>query len=130
MVGKRSHLNKAPKTQQICHYKHTKKTSEHFLFFNAGIDFRLRYNFANIGSFAKVSVRVYIYNSLVKLCTNIWSCSLTHTLGLHKRITLNVTKSCQYKWYHILDDYCCLRLLSAPCYCSKEKTLAWNPHKH
>ena len=55
---------KAPKTQQICHYRHTRKTSEVFLMFNAGTDFSLRNNFANSGSFAKVSVPVYIYNSL------------------------------------------------------------------
>ena len=57
--------NKAPKTQQICHYKHTRKTSELFLLFNTGVDFSLRNNFANSGSCAKVSVPVHIYNSLI-----------------------------------------------------------------
>ena len=56
--------SKAPKTQQICHYKHTRKTSELFLLFNAGVDFSLRNNFANSGSFTKVSVPVHNYNSL------------------------------------------------------------------
>ena len=56
--------SKAPKTQQICHYKHTRKTSELFLLFNTGADFSLCNNFANSGSCAKVSVPLYIYNSL------------------------------------------------------------------
>ena len=52
------------KKQQICHYRHTKKTRELFLLFNAGVKFSLRNNFANSGFFAKVSVPVHIYNSL------------------------------------------------------------------
>ena len=56
--------SKAPKTQQICHYRHMRKTSELFLLFNTGADFSLRNNFANSGSCAKVSVPVHIYNSL------------------------------------------------------------------
>ena len=58
--------SKAPKTQQIFHYKHRSKTSELFLLFNTGVDFSLRNNFANSGSFAKVSVPVHNYNSLFK----------------------------------------------------------------
>ena len=58
--------SKAPKTQQICHYRHTRKTSELFLLFNTGAEFSLRNNFANSGSFAKVSVPVHIYNSLIQ----------------------------------------------------------------
>ena len=57
--------SKAPKTQQICHYKRTRKTSEFFLLFNAGVNFSIRNNFANSGPFAKVSVLVHIYNSLL-----------------------------------------------------------------
>ena len=56
--------SKAPKTQQICHYRHTRKTSDLFLLFNTGVNFSLRNNFDNAGSFAKVSVPVHIYNSL------------------------------------------------------------------
>ena len=56
--------SKAPKTQQIFHYRHTRKTRELFLFFNTGVDFSLRNNFANSGCFAKVSVPVHNYNSL------------------------------------------------------------------
>ena len=56
--------SKAPKTQQICHYRHMRKTSELLLLFNAGANFSLRNNFASSGSIAKVSVPVYIYNSL------------------------------------------------------------------
>ena len=55
--------SKAPKTQQICHYRHMRKTSALFLLFNTGADFSLRNNFANSGSGAKVSVPVHIYNS-------------------------------------------------------------------
>ena len=58
--------SKAPKTQQICHYRHATKTSELFFLFSTGVDFSLRNNFANSGLFAKVSVPVHIYNSLVK----------------------------------------------------------------
>ena len=56
--------SKAPKTQQICHYRHARKTSELFLLFNAGVDLSLCNNFANSGSFTKVSVPVHNYNSL------------------------------------------------------------------
>ena len=56
--------SKAPKTQQICHYRHPRKTSELFLLFNTGVNFSLRNNFANSGSFGKVSVPVHNYNSL------------------------------------------------------------------
>ena len=70
MVGKSTHLQvipqQTPKTQQICQYKHTRKTGQLFLLFNTGVDFSLHNNFANSGSFAKVSVPVYIYNSLAR----------------------------------------------------------------
>ena len=56
--------SKAPKTQQICHYKHTRKTSELLLLFNTGADFSLRNNLCKLGSFAKVFVPVHNYNSL------------------------------------------------------------------
>ena len=55
--------SKAPKTQQICHYRHTRKTGELFLFVNTGVDFSLRNNFANSGSFAKVFIPVHIFNT-------------------------------------------------------------------
>ena len=57
--------SKAPKTQKICPYRHTRQTGELFLLFNKGVNFSLRNNFANSGSFAKVSVPIHIYNSLV-----------------------------------------------------------------
>ena len=68
MLGKSTHLSpsKAPKTQQISHYRHTRKTSELFLLFNTGVDFSLRNNFANSGFFANVSDPVHNYNSLVR----------------------------------------------------------------
>ena len=37
---------------------------------NRGVDFSLRNNFANSGSFAKVSVPVHNYNSLLKYMYN------------------------------------------------------------
>ena len=60
MVGKSTHLSrsKAPKTQQICHYRHATKTNGLFLLHSAGVNFSDRNNFANLGSFAKVSVPV------------------------------------------------------------------------
>ena len=48
--------SKAPKTQQICYYKHTRKTSELFLSYDTGVGFNSRNNFANLGSLAKISV--------------------------------------------------------------------------
>ena len=54
-VYKLSH-RKAPKTQQICPYRHARKTSGPFLSYYTGIDFSSRNNLANLGSFAKVSV--------------------------------------------------------------------------
>ena len=46
--------SKALKTQQICHYRYAKKTSGLFLLYDTGVDF----NFANLDTFAKVSVPV------------------------------------------------------------------------
>ena len=69
MVGKSTHLQvipqkKTPKTLEICHYKHTKKTSELFFIVQHG---HLRNNFANSDSFAKIFVFVHNYNSLLRL---------------------------------------------------------------
>ena len=57
--------SKAPETQQISNYRHTRKTGEFFVLFNMSVDFSLRNNFANSGSFAQVSVPDHIYNSLI-----------------------------------------------------------------
>ena len=63
MLGKSAHLQvipqQAPKTQQICHYRHAGKTSELLLLYNTGVDSSTRNNLANLGSFAKVSVPVH-----------------------------------------------------------------------
>ena len=69
--------SKAPKTQQICHYRHTRKTGEIFLFVNTGIDFSLRNYFANTGSFAKVSIPVHIYKFPCLHAKPPWSCLFT-----------------------------------------------------
>ena len=66
MEGKSARLLVIPQQKQICHYRHTRKTGELFLLFNTGVDFSLRNNSANSGSFAKVSVPVHIYNSLYR----------------------------------------------------------------
>ena len=63
--------SKAPKTQQTCHYRHTRKTGEFFSLFNTGVDFSLRNSFANSGSFAKVSVPVHNYNSSIEMHTEL-----------------------------------------------------------
>ena len=69
MVGKGTRLQVIP---QQCTQNTTnlplqtyEKKGELFLLFNTGVDSSLRNNFANSGSFAKVSVPVHIYNSLV-----------------------------------------------------------------
>ena len=43
------------------------KTGELFLLSNTGVDINFRNNFANSDSFAKVSVPVHIYNSLLEV---------------------------------------------------------------
>ena len=62
MVGKapvyRLSRSKAPKTQQICHYRRAEKTSAPFLLYDTAVDFSSRNDFANLGSFAIVSVPV------------------------------------------------------------------------
>ena len=68
MAGKSTHLQVIPlySTQNTANLplQTYEQTSELFLLFNTGVDFSLRNNFANSGSFAKVSVPVQIYNSL------------------------------------------------------------------
>ena len=49
--------SKTLKTQQICYYRHAKKPVI-FLLYNTSVNFNARNNFANLGSFAKVSVPV------------------------------------------------------------------------
>ena len=70
MVGKSTRLQVIPQQK---HPKHSKfavtdireKPVDFLLLFNTGVDFSLRNNFANSGSFAKVSVPVHIYNTLL-----------------------------------------------------------------
>ena len=62
--------SKAPKTQQIRHYRHMRKTGELFLLFNTGADFNLRNNFADAGSFCKFP---FLFISMIpwwKTCIN------------------------------------------------------------
>ena len=59
VISQQSNQNTATKTQQTCHYRGTRKTGELFLFVSRSVDFSLRNNFANAGSFAG-----HIYNSL------------------------------------------------------------------
>ena len=62
LIYKLSH-NKAPKTQQIYHYRHARKTSGSFLLYYTGV--APRNNFADLGSFAKVFVFCGTCNFLV-----------------------------------------------------------------
>ena len=50
--------SKTFKTRQICHYRHARKTSGLYLLHDTGVDFSSSNNFANLDSFAKVSVTV------------------------------------------------------------------------
>ena len=47
---------KAPKMQQICHYRHATKTTGLFLLYDTSVVFNSLNNFANLISFAKVSI--------------------------------------------------------------------------
>ena len=70
MPEKTTHLQVIPQqstqTQQTCSYRHTTKPSGLLYKHRTGVDFSSRNNFQNLGSFAKVSVPVKNYNSLVK----------------------------------------------------------------
>ena len=59
---------KAPKTQQICHYKHTTKTSGPFLLYDTSVGFNSHNNFANLCSSAKVSVPLQFIIPWLQLC--------------------------------------------------------------
>ena len=50
--------SKAPTTQQICHYKHARKTTRLFYCTTGALIFSSYNNLANLSSFAKVSVPV------------------------------------------------------------------------
>ena len=51
--------SQAPKTPQICITTDMQKKNQWtFLLYNAAVDFSSRNNFANLGSFAKISVPV------------------------------------------------------------------------
>ena len=50
--------SKAAKTQQICHYRHVRKTCGLFLLHDTNAGVSSRNNFANLGSFAKVFISV------------------------------------------------------------------------
>ena len=58
--------SRAPKTLQICNYKHVRKTRVLFSLFNTGVDLRFRNNFANSGSCSKSFRTCRIYNCLSK----------------------------------------------------------------
>ena len=70
MLGKSTHLQVIPQqsTQNTAYLP--LQTCELFLLFNTGVDFSLRNNFANSGSFAKVFVPVHNYNSLLTYYEN------------------------------------------------------------
>ena len=71
MLGKK-HLSsgypaaKHPKHSKFAITDIREKPVNFFLLFNTGVDLGLRNNFANSGSFAKASIPVHIYNSLLE----------------------------------------------------------------
>ena len=66
MLGKSTHLQVIPQQSTQNTANLLLQTNELVLLFNTGVDFSLRNNFANSGSFAKVSVPVHNYNSFVR----------------------------------------------------------------
>ena len=48
--------SKAPKIEQICHYRHARKTSGPFILYETGVNFSSRNNSANLGYFVLFSV--------------------------------------------------------------------------
>ena len=71
MLGKSTHLQVIPQqsTQNTANLplQTYEKNQRTFFMFNTGVGFSLRNNFANSGSFAKVSVPVHNCNSLPAL---------------------------------------------------------------
>ena len=58
LARKKRPFTSYPKTQQMCHYKQATKPSGLLLLYAPDVDFSSRNNFANLDSFAKVSVPV------------------------------------------------------------------------
>ena len=87
MVGKITHLQVTPQqstqTQQICHYRYARKPVNVFLWYNTNVDFICRNNFANLGSFAKVSIPV---QSIIPWSKNWLSGSCDTPLSIHRHI--------------------------------------------
>ena len=71
--------SKEPKTQQTCGYRHTRKTSRLFKWHRTGVHFCSFNNFANLGSFAKVSVPV---ESIIPWSQTVFSRSCDTMLSL------------------------------------------------
>ena len=68
----------AIKTQQISHYRHAKKNQWTFLLYSTGVNISSRNNFANLGSFAKVSVTVQFITPWFVLIAMRITCSFHH----------------------------------------------------
>ena len=75
MVGKSARLQVIPQqsTQNTANLplQTYEKTGELFLLLNTGVEFSLRNNYANSGSFAKVSITVHNYNSFGQIAIHI-----------------------------------------------------------
>ena len=86
--------SKAPKTQQICHHRHARLFLEHFYGMTWASTLALENNFANLGSFAKVSVPVrsiipcYNLNSTNKSCRMLFYRVLTQVVQDHQTDTV------------------------------------------
>ena len=79
--------SKALKTQQVCHYRHTTKTSRLFLLYSTGVNFSPRNNFANLGSFAKVSAQFTTPCLFVLYQSRLFLTANSRTLGNYLRET-------------------------------------------
>ena len=92
MVGKCTRLQviSQQSTQNTANFPlHVRKTRELFSSFNTGVNFSLRNNFANSGSFAKVSIPVHIYNSLHIRISKLKLIGLVTFCMIFGRTTLN-----------------------------------------
>ena len=104
-VGKKRPLASYPavkhKTQQICHYRHATKTSGICLLYSTGINLSLRNKFANLRSFAKVSVPV----QFIIPCFEWWC---------HNAVPARASSTAVGKWWEdsrLLSNVCLIAVL-------------------
>ena len=94
--------SKAPETQQICHYRYERKTSELSLLYDTSVYFSSHNSFVNLGSLAKVSVPVgsiipRANYALSRSCVLLWLRSFnSRQLQLHSKILTFIHPTCNY----------------------------------